>query len=79
MSTYVPEKKDLYKQEANRILENLTANYRAQQNGDNGFLLLHSTGSKPHDSEIDVSIVYADYYFLEALLRKNKLEKGEKL
>ena len=75
----MPEQKDLYKQEADRILENLTANYRAQQNGDNGFLLLHSTGSKPHDSEIDVPIVYADYYFLEALLRKNKLEKGEKL
>ena len=79
LSTYVPEQKDLYKQEADRIIENLTANYRAQQNGDNGFLLLHSTGSKPHDSEIDVPIVYADYYFLEALLRKNKLEKGEKL
>ena len=79
LSTYVPEYKALYKEEADRILENLTAHYRAKPNGDNGFLLLHSTGSKPHNSEIDVPIVYADYYFLEALIRKNKLEKEQKL
>lgn len=79
LSTYVPEKKEQYKQEADRILQNLSGNYRAQLNGDNGFLLLHSTGSKPHGSEIDVPLVYADYYFLEALLRKAKLEKGESL
>ena len=46
LSTYVPEYKALYKEEADRILENLTAHYRAKPNGDNGFLLLHSTGSK---------------------------------
>lgn len=79
LSTYVPEKKEQYKQDANRILQNLTDHYRVRPNEDNGFLLLHSTGSKPHQSEIDVPLVYADYYFLEALIRKNKLEKGESL
>ena len=79
LSTYVPEKKEQYKQEADKILQNLTHSYRAQLNGDKGFLLLHSTGSKPHDSEIDVPLSYADYYFLEALLRKAKLEKEESL
>jgi len=34
-----------------------------------GSLLMKSTGSKPHQSEINVSIIYADYYFLEALSR----------
>ena len=34
-----------------------------------GFLLKHSTGSAPEDSEVDVPLNYADYYFLEALLR----------
>lgn len=34
-----------------------------------GFLLKHSTGNLPEDTEIDASINYADYYFLEALLR----------
>ncbi|CAA9196536.1 glycoside hydrolase family 88 protein [Flavobacterium collinsii] len=37
------------------------------------FLLNHSTGNWPKHDEIDESIVYADYYFLEALLRKKAL------
>ncbi len=37
-----------------------------------GFLLMHSTGHKPHNSEIDVPIVYADYYYLELLEKKLK-------
>jgi len=38
--------------------------------GQNGnFILLHATGNLPSQSEIDVPINYADYYFLEALLR----------
>ena len=40
-----------------------------------GFLLRSSTGHKPAGTEIDVPIVYADYYFLEALTRKKNLEK----
>ena len=40
----------------------------------NDALLLHSTGHMPHNSEIDVPIVYADYYYMEALLRLKKLE-----
>ena len=35
----------------------------------NDAFLLHSTGHHPAGSEIDASIVYADYYYLEALLR----------
>ncbi len=38
--------------------------------GENGhFLLKHSVGSLPGGSEVDVPLTYADYYFLEALLR----------
>lgn len=69
------DKRGQYKLWADTIVENLSKNYRAALNGDRGFLLLHSTGSAPHGSEIDVPIVYADYYFLEALLKKAKLEK----
>jgi hypothetical protein len=64
-----------YKKWADTILENLTKNYRAAPDTDRGFLLLHSTGSAPNNSEVDVPIIYADYYFLEALLKKDKLEK----
>ncbi|WP_282123132.1 glycoside hydrolase family 88 protein [Algibacter mikhailovii] len=40
----------------------------------NQALLLHSTGHYPMNSEIDVPIIYADYYYMEALLRLKKLE-----
>lgn len=40
----------------------------------NDALLLHSTGHYPHNSEIDVPIIYADYYFMEALVRLKKIE-----
>lgn len=35
------------------------------------FILDHSTGNWPKHDEIDEPIIYADYYFLEALLRKS--------
>ena len=36
------------------------------------FILDHSTGNWPNNDEIDEPITYADYYFLEALLREKK-------
>lgn len=47
------------------------ANYK--QNG--GFLLKHSVGSLPHHSEVDAPLTYADYYFIEAVLRYLHLNK----
>lgn len=41
----------------------------------NQAFLMHSTGHKPNGTEIDASIIYADYYYLEALLRLKKMEK----
>ncbi len=79
LSLYGEEKADQYKQWSDTILENLTKNYRATPGADGGFLLLHSTGAKALNSEIDVPLVYADYYFLEALLRKEKLASGKPL
>ena len=43
--------------------------YRAEPGSNGGFLLRHSVGSLPHDSEVDVPLTYADYYYVEALLR----------
>ena len=36
------------------------------------FILDHSTGNWPKKDEMDEPIIYADYYFLEALLREKK-------
>lgn len=34
-----------------------------------GFILKHSVGNLPEDAEVDVPLTYADYYFMEALMR----------
>ncbi|MFL5738791.1 MAG: alpha-L-fucosidase [Flavisolibacter sp.] len=59
-----------YRQKADQILQNLTRYYRSPLGENKGFILLHSTGSKPSNSEVDVPIDYGDYYYLEAVLRK---------
>jgi hypothetical protein len=41
-----------------------------------GFLLMHSTGALPMGREIDVPLNYADYYYLEALLRRKRIFDG---
>ena len=66
-----------YKEKADRIIESLsTPAYRAAQGTNGGFILMHSVGSIPHGSSIDVPLNYADYYLLEALIRKRNMESG---
>ena len=48
--------------------------YRADIGENLGFLLMHSVGNKPDGWTIDKPLVYADYYFLEALKHKSKIE-----
>ncbi len=68
-----------YKDAATFILGSLASpEYLAAPGSNQGFLLMHSTGHKPHKSEIDVPLIYADYYFLEALIRYKKLLRSEK-
>ncbi|MGE9314513.1 glycoside hydrolase family 88 protein [Niabella sp. CJ426] len=43
--------------------------YKAKLGENGGFLLKHSTGALPSNSEVDVPLIYADYYYLEALKR----------
>ncbi|NDV82534.1 glycoside hydrolase family 88 protein [Bacteroides sp. 51] len=73
MHTYLP--KEGYKDTADKILKNLsTPAYRAKVGENGNFILMHSVGSIPHGAEIDVPLNYADYYFLEGLIRKRDLE-----
>jgi hypothetical protein len=59
-----------YRDFALEILKSLSSPaYAAALGQNNHFLLMHSTGHLPANSEIDVAINYADYYYLEALLR----------
>jgi len=59
------------------MLKSLNENYRSGSS--NPAFLLHSTGHWPNNSEVDASIIYADYYYYEALLRLKKLNEGKAL
>lgn len=62
--------KESYVNNARKMLQSLSGDqYRAKYKENGGFLLKHSTGAYVLNSEIDVPLVYADYYFLEALKR----------
>lgn len=47
--------------------------YLAEEGTNANFILKHSVGAKPLKSEIDVPLTYADYYYVEALVRYKKL------
>jgi unsaturated chondroitin disaccharide hydrolase len=74
LSILVPKKAKFYRQKADKIMKNITEKYTAPSNTNKGFLLTNSTGHFPNNSEINVPIVYADYYYLEALWRKKNLK-----
>ena len=63
-----------YLHKADKMIESLSAApYFAETGTNGGFILKHSVGSIPHGSGIDVPLNYADYYYLEALLRRRNL------
>ena len=62
-----------YRKLAVQMLKSLSAaNYRSGTAKPS--FLLHATGHKPNGSEVDASIIYADYYFLEALTRYKRYD-----
>lgn len=70
LSGYAGGKSGKYRDAAVKMLHTLGSSaYRAPEGGNGNFVLMHSVGSIPHNFEIDVPLVYADYYFIEALQR----------
>lgn len=69
-----------YKETAVKALQSLSSEaYRAQPGTNAGFIVKHCVGSIPHQVEIDVPLVYADYYYIEALHRYGRLQAGKKI
>ncbi len=66
-----------YRAKADQVITSLSKSYASPVGKNHGFLLLHSTGAKTF--ERDVPLVYADYYYLEALLRAKKLNEKKPL
>lgn len=75
LSKYVaPQEGRGYLDVAEEIIVNLSSNtYKAVVGSNGGFLLRHSVGNLPGHSEIDVPLTYADYYYIEAMLRYKAL------
>lgn len=65
-----------YREKGEAVLKELSSP-RYQSGSTNDAFLLHSTGHKPAGGEVDASIIYADYYYIEALLREKKLKEGK--
>ena len=53
--------------------------YLAKPGTNSSFILKHATGNYLRKSELDGALSYADYYFLEGLLRYVKLSEGRPL
>jgi len=79
LSQYSKKKGKAYSNIADGIVTNLTKFYRSPVGENKGFILLHSTGSKPGNSEVDTPLIYADYYYLEAIMRSKRLMEKKKL
>jgi unsaturated chondroitin disaccharide hydrolase len=76
LSGYVdPEKGKIYLNVAETQIRTLASPLYTAKPGTNGnFVLMHSVGSIPANSEVDVPLTYADYYFIEAMMRYRKLK-----
>lgn len=73
LSTMSKNKGSYYKKMADKITDNISKYYRAPLKGARGFITTCSTGHWPNKSEINTSINYADYYYIEALVRRERL------
>lgn len=77
LQQYVPQEKAAdYRDAACKMLAELSSD-RYQCGTAKPSFLRHSTGHHPAGSEIDASIIYADYYYIEALSRLKHLQQGE--
>jgi unsaturated chondroitin disaccharide hydrolase len=54
-----------------------SSDYTAAPATNGGFILLHRVGDQPRGTEVDAALNYADYYYLEALLRARSLGLDE--
>lgn len=66
---------DRYREGGLRILRTLCQGYTTRGMPGHEAILLRGTGNKPSNDEVDVSLVYGDHYFVEALMRLLHFDK----
>lgn len=70
IASQVPaEEAGLYQRAATRILRSLTEKYSTLDQPEYEGILLGATGHKPLDTNVNVSLIYGDYYYIEALAK----------
>ena len=75
LSRYVNQAQSkLFMNSAEKMLQTLSKSpYRSTKGQNGGFILDHSVGNIPAKKEVDAPLTYADYYYVEALMRYKKL------
>ncbi|MEO1452018.1 MAG: glucuronyl hydrolase, partial [Bacteroidota bacterium] len=75
LSSYVDaDRKSRYLEAVFRILNTLNQPaYKARSGANGGLLFYHSVAHLPENAEVDVGIIYADYYWLETMIRLRRL------
>lgn len=81
LSEYVGKKKSqAYLLAAEKMIASLSSpKYRASVGTNGGFILMHASGGVPGDVEVDVPLSYADYYYIESLMRYQNLKSNKSL
>ncbi|GIP26468.1 glycosyl hydrolase family 88 [Paenibacillus sp. J23TS9] len=65
----VPEVGTIYRQAAERILASLSEAYAAFNDAGHEGILHGATGHKPEGVNVNVSLIYGDYYYVESLAK----------
>jgi hypothetical protein len=74
LSGYTDQTGNKYLEVAKTQIRNLSSPaYRAKLGENGNFILMHSVGSLPAKSEVNVPLTYADYYYIEAMMRLKAL------
>jgi unsaturated chondroitin disaccharide hydrolase len=79
LAQYVPMKTGKgYLKAAEQMLKSLTSSTYSAAIGENGgFILKHGVGNYPRKADVDVPLIYTDYYFTEALTRYRNLKRQQ--
>lgn len=79
LSTFTDKKHSKkYRTLAEQMIRSLASPaYRADSGANGNFILMHSVGFMAKNSEVDAPLTYADYYFIEAMMRYRRLIKKE--
>lgn len=79
LSTYSAQGKEYFEAGEKQLKSLSSPTYLAKPGTHKNFILMHATGNFLRSSELDGALSYADYYFMEGLLRYLKLINGKEL